>query len=88
MSQVFVLDIMRNGFLTVIKVASPILLVALTVGFIISILQATTQVQEQTLSFVPKIIAVMISLIIFGNYMLNTLVNFGQDVINAMSTLN
>lgn len=88
MSQVFVLDLLRNGFMTIIKVSAPILLVALVVGFLISILQATTQVQEQTLSFVPKLFAVMISLIIFGSYMLNTLISFAQSVINAMSTLN
>lgn len=88
MSQVFVLDLLRNGFMTIIKVSAPILLVALVVGFLISILQATTQVQEQTLSFVPKLFAVMISLIIFGSYMLNTLISFAESVINAMSTLN
>lgn len=88
MSQVFVLDVMRNGFLTIIKVSAPILLIALITGLIISILQATTQVQEQTLSFVPKLMAVMISLIIFGSYMLTTLVNFTEKVFNMISTLN
>lgn len=88
MSQVFVLDVMRNGFLTIIKVSAPILLIALTVGLLISILQATTQVQEQTLSFVPKLMAIMFALIIFGSYMLNTLVGFTERVFNMISTLN
>ena len=87
MSQVVVLDIMRSGFLTIIKVSAPILLIALTVGLVISILQATTQVQEQTLSFVPKLMAIMLALIVFGSYMLNTLVDFTQKIFDNMSSL-
>ena len=88
MSQVLVLDIMRSGFLTIIKVSAPILLIAMSVGLLISILQDTTQIQEQTLSFVPKLIAIMVSLIIFGNFMLNILVNFTQNLFNMMGTLS
>lgn len=88
MSQTLVLDIMRNGFLTIIKVSSPVLLIALTVGFVISVLQATTQVQEQTLSFVPKLIAVMLSLIIFGSFMLNTLTDFATNIFKLMANIN
>jgi flagellar biosynthetic protein FliQ len=75
-----VLDILRSGFLTILKVSLPILIISLVVGLIISILQAVTQVQEQTLSFVPKILSVMIALILFGNYMLNSLVEFTKDL--------
>lgn len=88
MSQVIVLDVMRNGFLTVIKVSAPILIVALTVGLLVSVLQATTQVQEQTLSFVPKLMAIMLALIIFGNYMLNTLLSFTSGIFDMLSTIN
>lgn len=87
MSQTVVLDIMRNSFLTIIKVAAPILIIALLVGLVISILQATTQIQEQTLSFVPKLMAIMVALIIFGSYMLTTLLNFTENIFNIMSTL-
>lgn len=80
MTQVMVLDILRSGFLTILKVSLPILIISLVVGLIISILQAVTQVQEQTLSFVPKILSVMIALILFGNYMLNSLVEFTKDL--------
>ena len=61
MSQAVVLDIMRDALTTTILVALPILVIALAVGLLISILQATTQVQEQTLTFVPKILAVFLS---------------------------
>ena len=87
MSQTVVLDIMRNGFLTIIRVSAPILLIALVVGLLISILQATTQIQEQTLSFVPKLMAIMVALIIFGSYMLNIMLEFMGNIFRLMSTL-
>lgn len=60
----------------VIKVSAPVLLVSLVVGLIISIFQTVTSIQEQTLTFVPKIIAVFLALIILGNWMLTELSNF------------
>lgn len=74
MSQLAVLDIMRKAFLTIIIVSGPILLIALVVGLTVSIFQATTQIQEQTLSFVPKILAVILGLLIFGSFMINKLI--------------
>lgn len=88
MSQNLALDIMTSGFLTIIKVSFPVLIIALLVGLVISILQATTQIQEQTLSFVPKLIAVMLTLIVFGSFMLNELIGFTTNIINIMSNLN
>jgi flagellar biosynthetic protein FliQ len=73
-----VIDIGREALTVTLKVASPLLAVALGVGLLISIFQATTQIQEQTLSFVPKIVAILISLILFGPWMLTTLVNYTQ----------
>lgn len=60
----------------VIKVAAPILLVSLVVGLIISIFQTVTSIQEQTLTFVPKIIAVFFTLIVLGHWMLNEMTQF------------
>ena len=80
MTQVMVLDIMRKAFFTIIIVVGPVLVIALAVGLIISIFQATTQIQEQTLSFVPKIIAVILTLIILGNFMLNKLISLTTDL--------
>lgn len=87
MTQIMVLDILRSGFMTILKVSLPILLIAMVVGLVISILQAVTQIQEQTLSFVPKIIAVVLSLIIFGNFMLNTLVSFTEDLFKTIGSI-
>ena len=87
MTQVMVLDILRNGFMTILKVSLPVLLIAMTVGLIISVLQAVTQVQEQTLSFVPKIVAVIVSLMIFGNFMLNSLVSLTNELFRIIASI-
>ncbi len=82
-----VLDIMREAFIKILLVAGPVLLVAMTVGLIISILQATTQIQEQTLSFVPKLIAIFLTMIILGNFMLNTLILFTEKIFKLIASL-
>ena len=87
MSQALVLDILREGFFTIIKVSLPILLTSLTVGLVVSLLQAITQIQEQTLTFVPKMIAVMLSLVLFGNYMLNQLVSFSNQLFRLIGQI-
>lgn len=75
-----VLGIASEALITVLLVSAPILGTALLVGLLISILQATTQLQEMTLVFVPKIIAVFIVLIIFGPWMLNILISFTENL--------
>lgn len=68
-----VLDIAREAIYTIVIVSAPMLLVALVVGLIISIFQTVTSIQEQTLTFVPKILAVFLVMIIAGSWMLNTI---------------
>lgn len=87
MTQVLVLTIMRKAFFTIMLVSGPVLLIALGVGLIISILQATTQIQEQTLSFVPKIIAVIFALIIFGSFMINKLISLTSELFALIETI-
>lgn len=81
------LDILQTAFLTIIKVGGPILLIALIVGLVISIMQAATQIQEQTLSFVPKLLAILLSLIILGNFMMNTLIEFAEGIFKTIASL-
>ena len=71
MNEVEVLDISREAIFTLIKVVSPVLLVALFIGLIIGIFQALTQIQEMTLAFVPKILGVFFTLILIFPFMLN-----------------
>ena len=76
MSMGLAINLIRGGVLQVLLLAAPILLVAMGVGLIISILQATTSLQEQTLTFVPKIAAILGALLLFGPWMFNSLVQF------------
>nr|WP_246517679.1 flagellar biosynthesis protein FliQ [Clostridium aciditolerans] len=71
-----VIGIIKDAIQTGLLVAAPILLISIIVGLIISIFQATTQIQEQTLTFVPKLIAVALVGLITGSWMLHQLVNF------------
>jgi len=87
MSVQLVLDVMQEAFMKIILVAGPVVVVAMIVGLIISIFQATTQIQEQTLSFVPKLLAIFITLMIAGNFMLNTLLQFTQSIFKIIASL-
>lgn len=76
MSPDFVIKLAGEAVFTVLKASAPMMVIALVVGLLISIFQATTQIQEQTLAFVPKILAVLLSILVFGPWILNTLVDF------------
>ena len=76
MSQGMVLDIAREAIYNIIICSLPTLLVSLVVGLVVSIFQTVTSIQEQTLTFVPKMIAVMASLMIFGSFILDQITGF------------
>ncbi|MEL0021629.1 MAG: flagellar biosynthesis protein FliQ [Rickettsiales bacterium] len=80
MNEAQALDFMRDAILTLLKVTAPIMLVGLVVGLIISLFQALTSIQEMTLSFVPKILLVFLSLIVFLPFMLDTMRIFMEGV--------
>ncbi|HLS20400.1 MAG TPA: flagellar biosynthesis protein FliQ [Bacillota bacterium] len=80
MSHELVLILAEKGILTILFVAGPLLLLALAVGLLVSIFQATTQIQEQTLAFIPKIIAVLVGIVIFGRWMLTHIVEFTVEI--------
>ncbi|WNR46658.1 flagellar biosynthesis protein FliQ [Paenibacillus roseipurpureus] len=84
MGSEFVIRIAGEAVYTVLKASAPMLLIGLIVGLAISIFQATTQIQEQTLAFVPKIIAVLLSILIFGSWIMNTLVDFTYNLLNNL----
>lgn len=82
-----VLDVLQDAFLVLIRVGGPVLITALVIGLVISIIQATTQIQEQTLSFVPKLFAILLTLVLLGNFMLNTLVAFTDRLFSIIAGL-
>jgi flagellar biosynthetic protein FliQ len=82
-----VLDIGLAGLVVAGKIAAPMLITALVVGFAISLLQSITQIQEVTLSFVPKAIAVAIALVICGHWMIQEMVSFTNALFEKIPSL-
>lgn len=81
-----VMDIASNAMVTAIMVAAPVLLVSIVVGLAVSIFQATTHIQEQTLTFVPKVLAIVGILILFGPWMISVLTTFITELYSNMNT--
>lgn len=71
-----VMDIARDAIYTIILTSAPLLLVSLIVGLIVSIFQTVTSIQEQTLTFIPKILAVFLLMMLLGSWMLNNMSSF------------
>lgn len=84
-SSEFVLGLAEKGVYTILLITGPLLILALAVGLLVSIFQATTQIQEQTLAFVPKIVAVLVGLIFFGPWMLTEMVKFTSDIFQNLN---
>ena len=80
MTDVIVIKILRESLMTVLIISSPILGVGMFVCLIVSIIQTTTSIQEQTLTFVPKIIAIFGAIIVFSAWIIRTLVNFTNHI--------
>ncbi|AMA64293.1 MAG: flagellar biosynthesis protein FliQ [Kurthia gibsonii] len=80
MSQEFVISAAEKAITVILMVSGPLLLVALITGLLVSIFQATTQIQEQTLAFVPKIVAVLVALVFFGPWMLTHMLSYTRDI--------
>lgn len=84
MSQEMVLGWAEQGVFVTLLIAGPLLITALVIGLGVSIFQATTQIQEQTLAFIPKIAGVMLALIIFGPWMLTQLLTFAESIFSNL----
>ncbi len=82
-----VMDVAREAVIVMLKMSSPILLLALTVGLTISLFQALTQMQEMTLTFVPKAIVIFLSLLLFLPFMLGVLVSFTEGLMDRIIAL-
>ena len=80
-----VLDVAREAIFVLIKIGAPVMLVALVVGVTIALLQALTQMQEMTLSFVPKILAIFLTLVLTLPFMIATLVGFGEELFQRIA---
>lgn len=87
MSEMAIMTIVKKALVTGAMVAGPILGISLIVGLIISIFQATTQIQEQTLTFVPKLVAIILVLIVGGPWMFNKLIMMTNELFNIIATI-
>jgi len=83
----YVIALARDAMMTLVMVGAPVILASLGVGLLVSIVQATTQIQEQTLTFVPKILAVLAVLAFMGPWMLRTLMDFTLRLFQAVPGL-
>lgn len=86
MNQEVVIDVAQEAIKVVLMISAPILGLALLVGLIVSIVQATTQIQEATLSFIPKVLAIALTLLIFGPWMMNTMYEFTVRLLENIPT--
>jgi flagellar biosynthetic protein FliQ len=82
-----VLDIARAALVVLIKISAPVMLVALVAGVAVALLQALTQMQEMTLSFVPKILAIFLTVLLALPFMIATLVGFGEELFQQIAGL-
>lgn len=88
MTEEVIIDIFTQTLVLIIKIAAPMLLVSLVVGLIVSILQTITSIQEQTLTFVPKLLAIFLTLMLVGNWILTTLKEYIIELFQFQQYLN
>ena len=87
MSPEMAIDICRKAVQTILMAAAPMLIIGMVIGLLVSIFQAATQINEQTLTFVPKIVAVFVTLVIFGPWLIKLLILFTTGLFDIMATL-
>lgn len=87
MSQAMVVDLARNAIMLALMVGGPLMLVALLVGLAVSVFQAVTQIQEQTLSFVPKLIAVSVAFLVALPWMMEMMVRYTTDLFRSIPSI-
>jgi len=80
-----VLDVGQDAILTMLKMSTPVMMISLGVGLVIALFQALTQIQEMTLTFVPKILAIFLSLILLFPFMLSTLGTFTEEMFGKIA---
>jgi flagellar biosynthesis protein FliQ len=82
-----VVDIARDAIVVLLQVSGPIMLVGLAIGLVVSLIQAITHIQEMTLAFVPKILAIFASLLLFAPFMIAQLVSFMERIAQRIATI-
>jgi flagellar biosynthesis protein FliQ len=84
----FIVNLLRSSIIQTLSIAAPVLLTSMLIGLIISIFQAVTSIQDQTLTFVPKIVAILTIIGIFGAWMMNSMASFTSNLLNLIPTVS
>ncbi|MGO5096498.1 flagellar biosynthesis protein FliQ [uncultured Agathobaculum sp.] len=84
MDQNQIIDILREGIWVALKIGGPMLIASMAVGVLVAIFQAATQIHEQTLSFIPKLLLIIAFLLLAGSWMLNTMQDFTRMIFTQM----
>ncbi len=85
MTEADVVTLLRDAIWLTIKLSAPILIVGMVVGLIISIIQTTTSIQEQTLTFVPKVIATFITIVLLASWMIQSMLDYTRDILSLIA---
>ncbi len=83
----FVGKLLREAILHTLLIASPVLIISLLIGLVVSIFQTTTSIQEQTLTFVPKLVGIFAAIVFFGSFMIQDLMNFSHRIFLMLSQM-
>ena len=81
-----VVQIIRRALMTILIASSPVLIAGLAVGLAVSIFQAVSQIHEMTLTFIPKIVAIFVVMMIFGSWIIRTVLEFAMGIFGSLST--
>lgn len=84
MTEGMIIDIAREVVWQIVRLSSPLLLISLIIGLIVSIFQTVTSIQEQTLTFVPKFLAIMLVIVLCGSWMMNGMVDLFTDLVTSI----
>ncbi len=87
MSQDLVVNLAMSAMELAMKIGLPLMLVGLVIGLLVSVFQAVTQIQEQTLAFIPKVLAIVVVVVVAGPWMLDQLIAYTQDLYAAIPEL-
>ncbi len=87
MDEAFIIGLGKDALWTALKISAPVLGASLVIGLVISVFQAVTQINEQSLTFIPKALGVMVVLVLFGPWMLNTLVSYAGAIFGNLPAM-
>jgi len=87
MNEADVITLLREAVWVTLKLSSPMLIIGMGVGLFVSIIQTTTSIQEQTLTFVPKLVGILTGLVIFASWLIQTLIDYTKNIFEAIGRL-